>query len=70
MAKASDLPLVEQCIEVYQSMQSKLESMRKEATEISELLAIAAVADEINSKLGGLLLRRKRLSLSVRAAVA
>lgn len=70
MAKATDLPLVEQCITVYESMQSKLESMRKDATEISELLAIAAVADEINSKLGGLLLRRKRLSVSVRAAVS
>lgn len=70
MAKASDLPLVEQCIEVYQSMQSKLESMRREATDIAELLAIAAVADDINSKLGGLVLRRKRLSVSVRAGVA
>lgn len=70
MAKPSDLPLVEQCIDVYQSMQSKLEAMRREATDIAELLAIAAVADDINSKLGGLLLRRKRLAVSVRAGVA
>lgn len=68
--KPSDLPLVDQCITVYQSMQAKLEGMRKEASEISELLAIAAVADEINSKLGDLLLRRKRLSVAVRAGVA
>lgn len=65
--KPSDLPLVEQCITVYQSMQVKLESMRKESSEISELLAIAAVADEINSKLGGLLLRRKRLAVGVKS---
>lgn len=69
-AKPSDLPLVEKSISVYQTMQSELERMRQETSEISELLAIASVADEINSKIGGLLLRRKRMSVSVRSAVA
>lgn len=69
MSKASDLPIVESSIEVYEDLQRALEKMRSRATHLPDLLAIACVADSLGSTIKGLRLRRKKLAAVVGIAV-
>lgn len=63
MPKASDLPILEASIDVYEDLSQAVERMRARASRVSDLLAIASIADEIHTRLRGLRLKRKKLAV-------
>lgn len=70
MNKPSDAPLVLASINAYEQMQQTLEAMRQKTSDLAELLAIAAVADEVNVRIGALRAKARKLSVGIKAALS
>lgn len=69
MNRASELPIVESSLEVYEDLRASLEKMRQRTSRLSDLLAIASIADEIGTRIRGLRVKRNKLSAVISIAV-
>ena len=69
MTRASDLPIVDASIEVYEDLRGALEKMRVRATHLPDLLAIACIADEIGGRIKGLRVKRRKLAVVTKLAL-
>lgn len=70
MNRPSDIPLLQSSLSVYETFQDKLNAMRRESSNVADLLAIAAVADEIHHRIGAIRLKLRKLSVSVKASLS
>lgn len=70
MARASDAPLLQAALTVYERFDATLRDMKANARDTAELVAIAAVAEDVGTHIKGIRVRLNRLGLSCRAALS